>query len=455
MKRYLLSAVLLLSLPVLLAAQSRGSYFFENSLLRSKLNAAFAPQVRYVSVPVLGSTSVDIASNVGLGNFLFPYHNKTFTFLNDNISADTFFSKLPDKDPYVTARVETDLLGGGMPVGKNGYATVSLSVVGGGNAVLPTDLLRFAKLGRTADTQQWDMPGLQGSIYRYASLAAGYSYDLSTLVEGLRIGGRVHLLVGLSAAEVNLDRISVRMNENLVSVNLDGDGRLSGYEYMLQDSFSWRSLSKRMIVFSDLGLRGIGTAIDLGVEYRLPLGGFFESVNLSASVNDLGFIWFNRKLKDLSYDGSFVFTGFEDLSPSDLSGQIGRTVDALKGLTRPDVSDGRSLMQTLTPSIYAGADLPFNVYAFRMHAGLLYYRTLGRDNLMASYGLSPFEWLNLGASWTFLGPAGRFGFYAEFIPYKYVSLFFGMERAGFRRNSDHLALRNFTDSFSFGVNVLL
>ena len=258
-----------------------------------------------------------------------------------------------------------------------------------------------------------------------------------------------------SAAEVNLDRISVRMNENLVSVNLDGDGRLSGYEYMLQDSFSWRSLSKRMIVFSDIGLRGIGTAIDLGVEYRLPLGGFFESVNLSASVNDLGCIWFNRKLKDLSYDGSFVFTGFEDLSPSDLSGQIGRTVDALKGLTRPDVSDGRSLLQTLTPSIYAGADLPFNVYAFRMHAGLLYYRTLGRDNLMASYGLSPFEWLNLGASWTFLGPAGRFGFYAEFIPYKYVSLFFGMERAGFRRNSDHLALRNFTDSFSFGVNVLL
>ena len=314
MKRYLLSAVLLLSLPVLLAAQSRGSYFFENSLLRSKLNAAFAPQVRYVSVPVLGSTSVDIASNVGLGNFLFPYHNKTFTFLNDNISADTFFSKLPDKDPYVTARVETDLLGGGMPVGKNGYATVSLSVVGGGNAVLPTDLLRFAKLGRTADTQQWDMAGLQGSIYRYASLAAGYSHDLGALVEGLRIGGRVHLLVGLSAAEVNLDRISVRMNENLVSVNLDGDGRLSGYEYMLQDSFSWRSLSKRMIVFSDIGLRGIGTAIDLGVEYRLPLGGFFESVNLSASVNDLGFLWFNRKIKDLSYDGSFAFSGFSHFS---------------------------------------------------------------------------------------------------------------------------------------------
>lgn len=455
MKRYLLSAVLLLSLPVLLAAQSRGSYFFENSLLRSKLNAAFAPQTRYISVPVLGSAAVDIASNVGLDNFVFPYHNKNYTFLNDHISAETFFSKLPDKNPYVTARIETDLLGGGMFVGENDYVTVSLSVVGSGSAALSKDLLRFAKLGRTADAQQWDMAGLQGSLYRYASLAAGYSHDLGSLVEGLRVGGRVHLLIGLSAAQVDLDRISVRMDENLFSVKLDGVGRLSGYEYLLQDDFRWKSLSKRRIAVGDLGLRGIGTAIDLGVEYRLPLDGFFESVNLSASVNDLGFIWFNRKIKDLTFDGSYAFSGFENLSLSGLSAQIDKEIEELKGLARPDVSEGRSLFQTLSPSIYAGADLPFNVFAFRMHAGLLYYRTLGRNNLMASYGLSPFEWLNLGVNWTFLGPAGRFGFYAEFIPYKYVGLFFGMERAGFRRNSDHLALRNFTDSFSFGINVLL
>ena len=296
------------------------------------------------------------------------------------------------------------------------------------------------------------MEGLHGQIYRYASLAAGYSYDLGSLVEGLRVGGRVHLLIGLSAAQLDLDRISVRMDEDLFFIQLDGTGRLSGYEYLLRDDFKWQSLTKRKIALGDLGLRGIGTAIDLGVEYRLPLGGFFESVNLSASVNDLGFIWFNRKLKDLSYDGSFAFSGFVDLDQSSL---IDGVIDDLNDLSKPEVSDGRSLFHTLSPSIYAGADLPFNVYAFRMHAGLLYYRTLGWNNLMASYGLSPFEWLNLGVNWTFLGPAGRFGFYAEFIPYKYVSLFFGMERAGFRRNSDHLALRNFTDSFSFGVNVLL
>ena len=453
MRRFFLSALLLL-LPLLLPAQSHGSYFFENSLLRHKLNPAFAPQVRYISVPVVGSGTYDAASNIGLGNFLFPRHNTTYTFLSDQVDADTFLGKLPQKDPYINARFETDLLGGGMPLGENGYATVSLSVVGAGNVVIPGQLLRFAKLGRTVDTERWDIAGLQGGLYRYASLAAGYSRDLGSLVEGLRVGGRLHLLVGLSAARTDIDQISVRMQEDLFAATMQGDGQLSGYGYLLQDSFRWNRLSLRQLAVGDIGLRGIGSAIDLGFEYRLPLDGFLEGVNFSASVNDLGFIWFNRGIKDFSFDGSFSFSGFENLNKGNMSGLVDAVIDDLKEQFSPEVSEGRPFVYTLSPSIYAGAEVPFYVLAFRMHAGLLYYRTVGRSNLMAAYGISPFEWLNLGLNWTFLGPAGRFGFYAEFIPRKFVGLFFGMERASFKRNSKGYAIGNATDSFSFGVNVL-
>jgi len=453
MKRSFLPA-LLLFLPLLLPAQSRGSYFFENSLLRHKLNPAFAPQVSYISVPVFGSGSYDAASNIGLGNFVFPRYNATYTFLSDQVDADTFLNKLPQKDPYFNARFETDLLGGGMPVGKHGYATVSLSVVGSGNVVIPGELLRFAKLGRTLDTHRWDIEGLQGGFYRYASLAAGYSHDLGTVVEGLRLGGRVHLLVGLSAARAGIDRLSVRMEEDLFAAELRGAGNLSGYGYLLQDNFRWSSLGLRKLALSDIGLRGIGAAIDLGVEYRLPLDGFLESVNLSASVSDLGFIWYNRKARELSFNGDFAFAGFENLNRGNLPGLIDEVIDDLKEQASPEITDGRPFIYTLSPTIHAGAELPFYVLAFRMHAGLLYYHTVGRSNLMASYGISPFEWLNLGVNWTFLGPAGRFGFYAEFIPRKYVGLFFGMERASFKRNSKHYAIGNATDSFAFGVNVL-
>ena len=453
MRRFFLSALLLL-LPLLLPAQSRGSYFFENSLLRHKLNPAFAPQVRYISVPVVGSGTYDAASNIGLGNFLFSRYNTTCTFLSDQVDADTFLGKLPRKDPYINARFETDLLGGGMPLGERGYATVSLSVVGSGNVVIPDQLLRFAKLGRTDDTERWDIEGLQGGLYRYASLAAGYSHDLGSLVEGLRVGGRLHLLVGLSAARADIDQISVRMQEDLFATTMQGDGKLSGYGYLLQDAFQWGRLRPRNLVVGDIGLRGVGTAIDLGFEYRLPLDGFLEGVNFSASVNDLGFIWFNRGIKDISFDGSFTFSGFENLNRGNLSGLVDGVIDDLKEQVSPEVSDGSPFVHALSPGIYTGAEVPFYVLAFRMHAGLLYYHAVGRSNLMAAYGISPFEWINLGLNWTFLGPAGRFGFYAELIPRKYVGLFFGMERASFKRNSQHIPIGNATDSFSFGVNVL-
>ena len=443
MKRTLLSIFALLVLPILAAAQSHGSYFFENSLLRSKLNAAFAPQVTYISVPVLGSVGFDAASNVGLSNFIYQYRGKPYLFLNDNISADTFFGQLPARDPYVAERIETDLLGGGMRWGEHGYATVSLSVVECGQALVPDALLRFAKTGRDGQTSAWEVGGLQARLYGYTSLAAGYSHDLGSLVKGLHVGGRVKLLVGLAAADIDIDRISVQMNEERFAVASHGIGHLSGINYAAEGGFR----------LGGFGLRGIGAAIDLGVEYRLPLDGFFGGVNLSASVNDLGLIGYNRSLQQLTTDRSFVFTGFNGLGGEALQEQIDQLSSDLEALTRFDVAEGKAFTQLLSPSIYAGAEVPFLLELFQV--GVLYYHTVGRDNLMASLGVTPFEWLNLGANWTFLGPASRFGFFAEFIPRKYVGVFFGMERASFKRNSAHLGVGNFTDSFSFGLNVLL
>ena len=73
---------------------------------------------------------------------------------------------------------------------------------------------------------------------------------------------------------------------------------------------------------------------------------------------------------------------------------------------------------------------------------------------MVAGGYSPKEWLNLGVNWTFIGPANRLGFYAEFIPKKYVGLFLGMERASLTSNSKHMPVRNFSESMAFGVNIL-
>ena len=439
MKRALLFAFLLLICCAPFSfAQSRGSYFFENSLLRSKLNPAFAPQTTYISVPVIGSLGADVASNVGLGNFIFPYRGKSYLYLNENIPADTFLSKLPRRDPYVQERIESDLLGAGMSVGDKGYATVSLSFVESGRAVIPGDLLRFAKVGESGGYSSFNNLGLD--MAGYLSLGAGFSYDLSDFVTGLRAGARVKLLVGIASARFHMQELDLQMNGEQVSVNTLGSGSLSGINY-----------DGNRFTLGGFGLRGIGAAIDLGASYWLPFDGFFNGLELSASVCDLGALSFNRRVSALSHNASFSFTGIKDLS-GDLEEELEKLMNDLQGLTHFESAEGKAFGYTLSPSIHVGAVAPF--YHDMFNFGLLYYHTVGHSNLMAAFNASPFEWLNLGINWTFIGPASRFGFFAEFIPRKYVGFFFGMERASWRHNSDHLAIGNFTDSFSLGLNVL-
>ena len=90
MKRYILTVLAaLLVFSSLASAQAlRGSYFFETSLMRGKMNAAFAPQNNYVSLPLLGSVASDSWSNVGLRQFVFPSGNEVRTFMLEGVSAE-------------------------------------------------------------------------------------------------------------------------------------------------------------------------------------------------------------------------------------------------------------------------------------------------------------------------------------------------------------------------------
>ena len=441
MKRSVITTLLLLTvLTGFASAQSRGSFLFDNSLLRSKLNPAFAPKTDYATFPVLGSLSADMASNVGLKHFIFPEGDKNYLFLNDNVSSETFLSQLPGNDPYVQERVESDLFGAGMRMGRNGYATFSLSLVENGSATLSKGLLLFAKTGDAGDAQGV----FDGGTVRaagYAALSAGYSHDLSAFVEGLRAGVRLKLLIGLAAADLSVDRIGLQFGEEQVSASIHGNGTLSGIGYDAKGGFS----------FPGFNPRNLGAAIDLGASYRLPLEGPVSGIEFSASVSDLGAIRFKQSLTALSLDNRFSFTGISDFS-GNIKEEMEQLTSDIKSLADLETADGQPYTYTLPASVHIGATA--SLLQDKAKAGLLYYHAVGHSNLMAACGYSPFEWLNVGVNWTFLGPANRFGLYAEIIPRKYVGFFVGMERASWRRNGSQLPIRNFTESYAFGLNVL-
>ena len=273
-------------------------------LATTLLNPAFVPNTNYASFPGIGSFHVETASNVGLKNFVFPEGNVNYLFLNDAVPADQFLSQLPRRDPYLQEQVESDVFGFGMKIGKDGYATLSLSLVESGGISLSGDLLRFAKSGNGA--VQNFFRGGSAELAGYAALAAGYSHDLGSLLEGLRVGLRVKLLLGLIAGRFSVDKIGAQFSPDQVSAVIQGSGILSGVQYSAANGFS---LNKPQF-------GSVGAAIDLGASYWLPLNGplTLNGIEFSASVTDLGGLRYKHVLTSLSLDHQFSFTGIDDFS---------------------------------------------------------------------------------------------------------------------------------------------
>lgn len=449
MKRIRLTALLALlaftaPLATSVPAQPlRGSYFFETSLLRSKLNPAFAPQTDlYISVPVAGYASADILSNVGLGNFLFADGDKNYTFLNDRVDAATFFDKLPQKDPFLNARYETDMIGGGYRLNDKLFLTAALSVTGYLNATVPQELLRFAKTGRSGATRNWSIQELKASYLSYATLSAGASYDLGELVPGLSVGGRLKLMTGLKSAVGTLHRLDVKMEDDCFSATTRGEVNLAGFSYDPEDGFRK----------DDFKFRGFGAAIDLGAEYRLRFDGLINGLNLSASVDNLGRLSLGEADRFLT-EKTASFEGFQDVGTDfDFQAALDQVTADFSKLLELDSAGKNHLSYVLAPEIHAGIEVPF--LNERLSAGLLYSYNLYKSHLTLAFNTSPLEWLNLSANYTF-GPSNTFGFYAEYIPAKYVGIFLGFEKASWKTNKHLLGIHDFTESLCFGLNVLL
>lgn len=445
MKKTLSILAVLAACSTLAAAQPlRGSYFLENSLLRGQLNPAFAPKSHYVSVPVAGYAGIEILSNIGLENLIFPVDGTSYTFLNDAVDADTFLKRLPEEDSYVRYRMETNLLNGGYRVHDKLYLTAGLSVVQWGDIRVSNELLRFAKTGRNG-SENWSIQdGGDLRLARFAVLSASASYDLNDLVPGLRAGGRLKLMTGIKAASGQLDNAEFQLHEDLFAASVRGNALLAGYAYDPEEGF----------LSGHFGLRGFGASVDLGAEYRIRLDGFFNRLNLSASVCGLGGFSFG-KVDRLTASGSASFSGFQDFGEDgfDLQEGLQTVIDDFSGLADFNRNGQEKFPYPLSPDIFAGAEV--TMFQDLLGVGLLYNRSLGMDNLTASVNLAPLRWLDFSVDVTFLGAGTRFGLFAECTPCKYIDFFFGFQKASWRTNRQMLGVRSLTESFSAGINVLL
>ncbi len=414
-KKFFAIVTMMLLMSVTVGAQTlKGSYFLDNSLNRNRLNPAFAPRSGYFQLPAVGNMSVGLTSNLEMSTLLYPMNGQLVTFLHKDVTLKQFDAALAG-NPYLDAAVDMNLINFGWDH-KKSFWTVDVGLRVNADIDISRGLFMFLKKG-TGTSGKYNLGPVSANLGVSLQAAVGYSRDLSDVVPGLRVGGKVRGIFPAAYAGVNLDEVILTANPDKWTVDTKGrmDVAFKGGEFMDSDGQFMAEME------GPFGLAGFGMSFDLGAEYKLEFDNFINGVHFSAAVTDLGFINYNA---DASH--GYVTSGTMDWTGMMLSLEEGKTDDSLDKLGEQfqellvleENKELASVSRSSLPSFYVGVEMPF--CNNKMSVGALYSARTSYNNtrseLTLSYNLNPTKWFALGVNYSFLNTAKTLGWILEFTP---------------------------------------
>ncbi len=427
MKKFFAITILTLLMPMMLGAQAlKGSYFLDNSLNRNKLNPAFAPRSAYWQIPVAGNLSAGVLGNLDMQTFLYPMNGQLYTFLNKAVTAEQFEKALA-KNPYIDASADVNLLNFGFK-SAGGFWTVDVGVRTNADVDLPADLFLFMKKG-TGSSSAYNIGSAKMNISASVQAAIGYSRDMSDLVPGLSVGGKLRAI--LPAAYVGLDLKNVKLTTTPEAWNLETEGTLHAAMKGIELTDADGNISPDFK--GPYGLAGFGMSFDLGAVYRMNFDGFINGVEFSAAFTDLGFVKYGASdVKAYKSQGNIEWTGMQ--IALDGKGTTDSAVDELgkeleKLLEFEKTGEGEALTRSTVPNFYVGVEMPF--CNNKMSVGALYSARKSyhftRNELTLSYNFNPTKWFGLGLNYSFLNVVKTIGGMIEFTPRVGLNFFLGCD----------------------------
>jgi hypothetical protein len=452
MKKYIFICLAVLLLPISTSAQAlRGSYFFDSSIQRIKMNPAFSPRTNYVTVPVLGDLSFNINSNIGVSNFVFPKNGELYTYLNQNVSTAEFLALMPE-NPRIQAGIDTDILGTGFYISNKDFISFNIAERLDVNFNVPSELFVFLKDGMAKDTYNFNDFAIKQNAYLQVS--AGYKRNLGDVVPGLSVGANVKFLTGLLRADMRINQASIYMSQDKWELTTDAEGIIYGKGIDVKAATEEGETDN--IVIKGFGPAGLGFAVDFGAEYKLDLDiPVLDGINFSASVVDLGTIFYSEEhVTRLTSSGNAAFEGLNDINEEfDIKGSLKRiTADfmALADFEEAPLGDTR-LNKGLTPKAYVGVEAPMlnNLMSF----GLLYSYMYGINEITASYNLKVKDIFNVGVNYSFLNNAKTVGFLMEFIPRNGVAIFLGTDYMNLQYTPQGFPVEKFVMNAKLGIQA--
>lgn len=470
-KKFTISVALLASLSASAQEAPRTAYFLDGYTFRHELNPAFMGERNYISLPALGNYDLGVFSNVGVNTFLYKTapgsQYKLTTFMSPSVDASEFLGKLKDNN-HINGDFDITLLSAGFKA-FGGFNTVTVGVRSEVGVNLPKDLFTFMKVGQTGPDTRYQFGDIRVDASAMAEIALGHSRHINSR---LTVGAKLKVLLGLGSAYAHIKNMDVEFGYDRWQIRAEGELQMaagkglrvptkqeSGSEIKNPgeaDLIEWNDID-----YDSFGLSGFGMGIDLGATYDL-----LPDLQLSAAINDLGFMSWSNAVTGRTGSGTWTFDGFSNIAVDDsrpdyddnkLDEQFDRMWDDLQdviNIHRRENGSG-SYTKTLRATLHLGAEyrMPFyrnltGGFLFSSHFAGCSSWTEGRFYA----NIKPVKWFDATVNYGVSTYGSSLGWMLNFHP-KGFNFFIGSDHQFFSITPQIVPVGKATANINFGFNV--
>ena len=405
-------------------------YFMENVPTRNSINPAFQPLSNfYLGLPLLGGSQFEISNNSFTLSDVFykDVNGNPISFLHPNGDKQLFLNAI--KSTFNTnVDFNLNLLDFGFRTGKS-YWNFSLNERFIGRTQIPSDLLKFP-LFLTPDLYQnaFDFSAMAFNATLFTEAGLGYSRVFN---DNFSVGAKFKLLLG--SANMSFRNDALNLNASVDEWTFKGNGVVNYASPVALNGNSLMSLNPVLpnSVTDYILPVGYGAGVDLGIVYK-PI----KSLQLSAAVNDLSFINWNKNIKSYGYAVDFKYTGIDSIGINTIVADkfndlLNNLPNALNdSLVLPVPTSYRTY---LAPKLNVGVE--YSILNDKLSFGVL-SRTIFENKKMdeeitVSINGRPVNWFNASVSYSVFngkmsnigaGIGLRTGFLHWFMSADYISL---------------------------------
>ncbi|GHT78169.1 hypothetical protein FACS189464_1140 [Bacteroidia bacterium] len=409
-------------------------YYMETIPQSNRVNPALQPRANaFLMGPAL---RFNLNSDLAVKDILQQKGDQWYSPVEKDFDFDKFRKAVGKKSTMFNTSAEVDFFGFGFRTAK-GYFTFELSEHVVAQTAVPTDFFNIIDEG-FPEGSTYDFSPLRAKGMSYMQILVGYSRAIN---DKLTIGVNLKPILGQVAFTTDIKKFTLNTNSKQWNVGVEGN-IYSSYPIEPLDEYSSKNsdddfpdikmqdLETGDYIRKYLSLKNPGIAVDLGATYKIN-----ERIEVSAALNNLGFIHWGQDLNGMAFNGNYAFNGI-NYDVTDDEKAVDDLVDSLKN-SIDYRTHHKKFNTSLAPVLYVGGKYRLTE---AISVGLLsrstFWKKGFRQNFNLSLNLQPYSFVafTIGVNQqikgnTYLGAgfsinAGPFQFYliSDYIPLRYSTL---------------------------------